>query len=79
MGITKHFCGKCGKGFANEPAYLKHVCKETGFSPREPKHFGAAYKVLAEKTLPEGKSVVLTEKIIFEAVKKARRKKAPNG
>lgn len=78
MRITKHFCGKCGKGFTSESAYLKHVCPSTGFSPGEPQHFAAAYRVVPEKTLPKVKSVVLSEKIIFEAVKKARRKPKHN-
>jgi uncharacterized C2H2 Zn-finger protein len=73
MGVTKHFCGKCGKKFANEPAYLKHICKATGFSPREPKHFDAAYRLIPGKELPKGKIVYLSEKKILEAVKKTRR------
>ena len=77
MGIT-HLCGKCGKKFASEQAYLKHVCPTTGFSPAEPKHFELAYKVISEKTLPKGKKVVLSEKIIYEAVKKASRKRQDN-
>ena len=78
MGITKHFCGKCAKGFATESAYLKHVCSTTGFSPAEPKHNDLAFKVIPSKTLPQGKSVVLSETIIFEAVKEAGRKSKHN-
>ena len=78
MGITKHVCGKCGKKFDQESSYLKHVCPTTGFSPADPKHFDLAFKVIPKKTPPKGKSIVLSEKIIFEAVKEARRKPKHN-
>ena len=73
MGITKHFCGKCTKGFATESAYLKHVCSETGFSPGDPKHFNLAYKAVPEKELPKSNIIYLSEEKILGSVKKARR------
>ncbi len=75
MATPKHLCGKCGRKFDTEGAYLKHVCRETGFSPREPKHFNLNNKVIAEKALPKEKIVYLSEKTILAAVKKARQKK----
>lgn len=75
MVITKHFCGKCTKGFATESAYLKHVCPSTGFSPAEPKHFDLAYKETPEKELPRENIVYLSEEKILKALTKTRRKK----
>jgi len=69
----KHLCGKCGKGFANEPAYLKHICPATGFSPGDPQHFATASKAIPDKKLPKENIVYLSEEKIVQAVKKARR------
>jgi hypothetical protein len=30
----KHVCGQCGKTFASELAYLKHLCPASGGTPR---------------------------------------------
>lgn len=79
MVITKHFCGKCTKGFATESAYLKHVCQATGFSPGEPQHFSLAYKAIPQKALPKSKIIYLSEKTILEAVKDAGPKQEDNG
>ncbi len=75
MAITKHFCGKCGKGFTAESAYLKHVCSATGFSPAEPKHFKQAVEVAPEKRAAQENIVYLSEEKILKAVKRSRRKK----
>ena len=79
MAITKHFCGKCGKKFANESAYLKHLCSATGFSPGEPQHSTVTYKVIPKKESPKSKIIYLSERTILEAVKEARPKREDNG
>jgi len=75
MGITKHFCGKCTKGFATESAYLKHVCPSTGFSPSEPKHFDQIFEAIPEKKIARENIIYLSEEKILKAVKKSRQKK----
>jgi uncharacterized C2H2 Zn-finger protein len=69
-----HLCGRCGKTFKDELAYLKHVCSATGFTPKDPKHFGTEPKTVAGNILQPGKVTKISEKEILASIRQARHK-----
>jgi uncharacterized C2H2 Zn-finger protein len=69
-----HLCGRCGNKFINESAYLKHVCSVTGFTPKDPKHFGTEPETVASNILQPGKVTKISEKEILASIRQARHK-----
>ena len=54
---TTTTCGTCGIVFEDDNAYLDHVCSVTGFTPRDPQHFGERFVRQSKKALERGKSL----------------------
>lgn len=49
-----HICGKCGKEFKTEDAYLAHTCKDTGVTPKDGLSMGLHYTAIQEAAIKRG-------------------------
>ena len=68
-------CGTCGVKFKDNDAYLDHTCSVTGFTPRDPQHFGERFMLQQKEALKRGGSLTKTrEKEIDAQIKEAREK-----
>lgn len=68
-------CGTCGVKFKDNDAYLDHTCSVTGFTPRDPQHFGERFMLQQKEALKRGGSLTKTrEKEIDTQIKEAREK-----
>lgn len=68
-------CGTCGVKFKDNDAYLDHICAVTGFTPRDPQHFGERFMLQQKEALKRGNSLTPErEKEIDDQIKEAKEK-----
>lgn len=64
--MDKVICGACGKEWKTNEGYLKHKCKETGFTPTEAEHFdaltGGRFSLQSKAALARGEARKKAEK-----------------
>ena len=48
-------CGKGGEEFKTKKKYLEHECVETGYTPKDPEHFGSQFLNVQKAALKRGK------------------------
>ena len=68
-------CGTCSVKFKDNDAYLDHKCSVTGFTPRDPQHFGERFMLQQKEALKRGNSLTREkEKAIDAQIKEAKEK-----
>lgn len=50
-------CGKCNDKFEDNESYKDHTCEETGYTPRDPQHFGKKFLRQSKHALKRGDSL----------------------
>ena len=56
-----HICGKCKGEFENDDLYVRHICRETGYAPVQPEHFGPEFEAISEAAMRRGEARKKTE------------------
>lgn len=57
--MDKVICSICQKSWKTNKGYLAHKCT-TGFTPRDPQHFGKRFLQQSKAALKRGKSLTKT-------------------
>ena len=73
--MVKHLCGQCSKTFKSQSAYLTHLCRATGYSPKQAEHFNAGTQSSPQVVFAKKKISKLSESDILTAVRAARQAK----
>ena len=47
-------CGRCLIIFDTNDDYLEHTCNETGYTPRDPEHFGSQFINVQKASVERG-------------------------